>query len=490
MKTQILKEDKINLNSKLQNIFNNIINSSKNANYQTYQPLSNESKINKNIYSEYHNLIKESIQNSNSITFILHVLSKEIFFTELIQDKIKLLNLLPEFYSPFLNNSNLNISLSYSYLSRILTVIQNNLLLNIQPKIISEIFGKIIIIIFKNEYEYKKIKKNYEICQGFCFYNMKQNEYKNQICGVLCLNEMIVNTNYYMENNKHIKNIYEKIILFIDNNNFEPKEYLIELLGNFITKCQQYYKPYVNITFYKLLNYTETNNIILKQKIIDVFGLIITTFPYEFKSINNSLTNFLTILSKDKDEYIKNKSEQILKEYKNIFNSNLNTNSTNTAIDKNYSTLTSFRKNSAIFNKAIRNSWINNNIKNDSFLSKSTRYASSSKYIKDVKYKLNDYNNKNNIYNINNFNFTSNQKNRKNSARGLNINYYRNHYKTMKENCKNNNNNYNPKTLDRNKKSLAFNLNKLKKDINDMSSSLNNHIGKVEKKVIYKNLNF
>ena len=191
-------------------------------------------------------------------------------------------------------------------------MIQNYLLINIQPKIICIIFGKIIIIIFKNEYEYKKNKKNYEICQGICFYNMKQNEYKNQIYGVLCLNEMIVNTNYYMENNKRIKNIYEKIILFIDNNNFEPKEYLIKLLGNFITKCQQYYKPYVNITFYKLLNYTETNNIILKQKIIDVFGLIITIFPYEFKSINNSLINFLTILSKDKDEYIKNKSIQIL----------------------------------------------------------------------------------------------------------------------------------------------------------------------------------
>lgn len=191
-------------------------------------------------------------------------------------------------------------------------MIQNYLLINIQPKIICNIFGKIILIIFKNEYEYKKNKKNYEICQGICFYNMKLNEYKNQIYGVLCLNEMIVNTNYYMENNKRIKNIYEKIILFIDNNNFEPKEYLIKLLGNFITKCQQYYKPYVNITFYKLLNYTETNNIILKQKIIDVFGLIITIFPYEFRSINNSLINFLTILSKDKDEYIKNKSIQIL----------------------------------------------------------------------------------------------------------------------------------------------------------------------------------
>ena len=487
MKTQILKEDKIHLNNNLKNFFNNIINSSKNSNYQAYESLTNESKINKNIYSDYHNLIKENIQNSNNITFILYALSKEIFITESIQDKIKLLTLLPEFYSPFLNNSNLDISLTYPYLSRILTVIQNNLSLNIQPKIISDIFGKIIIIIFKNEYEYKKIKKNYEICQGFCFYNMKQNEYKNQICGVLCLNEMIVNTNYYMENNKHIKNIYEKIILFIDNNNFEPKEYLIELLGNFISKCQQFYKPYINITFYKLLNYIETNNIALKQKIIDVFGLIITIFPYEFKSINNSLINFLTILSKDKDEYIKTKSNQILKEFKNIFNLNLNTNNTNNVIDKNYSTLTSFRKNNTIFNNAIRNSWINNNIKNDSFLSKSTRYASSSKYIKDAKNKLNDCNSKNNI---NNFNIFTNKKNRKNSARALNINYYRNHYKMMKENSKNNNNNYNPKELDRNQKSLTFNLNKLKKDINNMSSSLNNHIGKVEKKIIYKNSYF
>ena len=479
MKNQILKDDKNHLNSKLQNIFNNIISSSKKLNY--HQQLENESRIKKNIYSDYHKLIKENIQNSKNITFILHALSKKIFFTEIIQDKIKLLNLLYEFYSPFLNNSNSNISLSYPYLSRILTVIQNNLLLNIQPKIIGDIFGKIIIIIFKNEYEYKKIKKNYEICQGFCFYNMKQNEYKNQICGVLCLNEIIINTNYYMENNKHIKNIYEKIILFIDNNNFEPKEFLIELLGNYINKCQQYYKPYVNITFYKLLNYTETNNIILKQKIIDVFGLIIIIFPYEFKSIKNSLINFLTILSKDKDEYIKNKSNLILNEIKNIFNSNLNTNSTNSIIDRNYSTLTTFRKNSSIFNKAIRNSWKNNNIKNDSTLSKSTRYASSSKY------KLNDYNNKDKVKN---FNITSNKKNRKNSARPLNINYYRNHYKMMKENFKNNNINYCPKTFDRNQKSLAFNLNKLKNDINNMSSSLYKHIGKVEKKFIYKNLNF
>ena len=378
MKTQIMRDDKIQFNKKIKDIINIIINPQKKT---TYQPSSYEPNTNRAIYLDYHNLIKDNIKNSNNITFILHSLSKEIFMAESIKDKIKLLNLLPEFYSPFLNNTNLNISLSYPYLSRILTVLQNNLLSNIQPSIISEIFGKIIIIIFKDEYEYKKIKKNYEICQGFCFYNMKQNEF---------------------------------------NNNYEPKEFLVEILGIFLTKCQHHYKPYINIIFYKLLNFIETNNVILRQKIIDSLAIIIRIYPYEFHSIESSLINFLSILSKDKDEYIRKKSNQILNEFKNACN--LNTYSANTFYDKNYSTM-----------------------------SKSTSCALSTKYIKDLKL-INDYKYKNKIYTINN-----NKKHRKNSARTLNINYYRNHYKIMKENNNINNNEKNfSKSIDGNKKSLVL----------------------------------
>ena len=476
MKNQISQEIKNQLNNKLNNIFKNIINKTNN---NIYQQLIYESKKNKNIYSDFQELIKDNIQNSNNITYILHTLSKEMFIIESIEDKIKLFNLLPEFYSPFRDTFNENISLLYSYLSRILTVIQNNLLLNIQPIIISEIFKKIILIIFKNDIEYKNIKKYYEICQGFCFYNMKQNEYKNQICGVFCLKELILNTNYYVKNNKCIKNIYEKIILFLDNNNFEPKEILIELLGYFINKCQQYYKQFVNITFYKLLNYIETNNINLKQKIIDVLGIIILTFPYEFQNINESLIKFLTILSKDKDNYIKNKANQILYEFKNVFN--LNTNSNNTIYDMNYTTLTSFRKNSSIFNKMWRDSW-SNNLKNDSFLSKSTKHNSTRQYIKSYN---NNLNNQKNIIVKN----EHNKKNRKNSARALNINDYRNNYKMMKENNNNNSNSNFYKTLRGDQKSLMVNFNKLKNDINNISSSLNKHIDKIESKVYYINNN-
>ena len=485
MDEQNFKEDKIQINEILKKIFIDIINHNNNTSYKT---ISYESRTNKNKYYSYHNLIKDNIQNSNKITYILHYLSKEIFTTEIVQDKIKLFNLLPEFFSPFFKNEKENISITYPYLSRILTVMQNNLTLNIQPKIISSIFRKIISIIFTSEIKYKKIKKYYEICQGFCFYNMKQNEYKCQICGVLCLNELILNTNYYLESNKYIKNLYEKIILFIDNNNFEPKEHLIELLKNFIIKCQQFYKPYVNITFYKLLNYLETDNILLKHKIIDIMGLIIALFPYEFRNINDSLINFLTILAKDKDDYIKNKSNQILNEFNNSFNLKYSNASINNILrSKNYSTLTSFRRSSEIFNKTMRNSWLNNNnLKNDSTLSKSTRYNSSRKYIRNSNNLLFEYNYKNYFNENNNIN---DKKKRKNSARIFNINYYRNNYKIMKEKYNKNKNRYKPKTIDGNQKSLIFNLNKLKNDINNMSNSLNNHAQKIENKVLHEKLN-
>ena len=495
MKNQSCKELKIELNTILQNIFKKIINNS----YHSCRDISFEVKLNNSLYSDYHNLIIENIQNPNNITYILHSLSKEIFFTKAIQDKIKLFNLISEFFSPFKDNINheLNISMTYPYISRILTVIQNNLLLNIQPKIISSTFGKIISIIFGNENEVNKTRKEYfEICQGFCFYNMKQNEYKNQICGVLCLEELITKTNYYIDKNKYIKCIFEKIILFIDNNNFEPKEILVELQGIFISKCQQNYKPYVNITLYKLLNNIETNNISLKHRIIDVLEIILNLFPYEFKNINESILNFCHLLTNDKDDYIRNKSNKILNDYKTIFSlyedenrksDNISIyNNKNNNYNYNYTTFSNFRKNSLLINKTAKNSKKKNNKKNDSFLSRSTKYSTTRKSLNNLNYNLYNY-----IYKKDNKESNrhlNNNKNRKNSARTLNINYYRSHYKLFKENNNVRNKDLiGQRTLEGNRKSLIYNLNKLKIDINTMSSSLNNRVNRIENKIYLKN---
>lgn len=371
-------------------------------------------------------------------------------------------------------------------------MIQNNLLLNIQPKIISNTFGKIISIIFGNEYEINKTKKEYyEICQGFCFYNMKQNEYKNQICGVLCLEELITKTNYYIDKNKYIKCIYEKIILFIDNNNFEPKEILVELQGIFISKCQQNYKPYVNITLYKLINNIETNNINLRHRIIDVLEIIFNLFPYEFKNINESILNFLNLLTNDKDDYIRNKSNKMLYDYKTIFKLYEDENRKNDNIsifnknNYNYTNFINFRKNSLLINKTSKNSKKKNNKKNDSFLSKSTKYSSTRKSLNNLNYNLYNYIYKKDKESNRQLN---KNKNRKNSAKTLNINDYRSHYKLMKEtNNDKEKDLIGQRTLEGNRKSLIYNLNKLKIDINAMSCSLNNRVNRIENKIYLKN---
>ena len=59
----------------------------------------------------------------------------------------------------------------------------------------------------------------------------------------------------------------------------------------------------------------------------------------------------------------------------------------------------------------------------------------------------------------------------------------------MKEKNNDNTSNNFYKKLDGDQKILMLNLKELKKDINNMSSSLNNHTGQIENKVHNNNLN-
>ena len=266
-------------------------------------------------------LIYSNIESIKNTIYILHLLSKEILFKENANTKIKIFELFSEFFS-LLNvenkNSNNIINKYFKYSSVILAIIQKMILLDIPKDNFKKIFGNMVIKLFDNklmnEIRLKQIKKYFIIFQGFCFYNMKQNQYKNQIIGILCLKELITKTDFYIQNKKFIKNIIEKIIIFLDNNNFEPKCELFDLLYIFIQKCDKLYEPYINITLYKLLNYIEINNIDIKRKIIDVLSIIISNYSHEFQNISNYIINFLNnlIINNQKDLYIKNKCQETL----------------------------------------------------------------------------------------------------------------------------------------------------------------------------------
>ena len=266
-------------------------------------------EISKNILLDYYNLITSLISNQPSTVYLLHIISREINNSSSIQEKEILLTLLPEFYVPFINT---DISLTDPYLSRILTSIQSNILSEISPLYIGEIFKKIILYIFNEDQELNREtinKELFEICQGFCLYNMRQNQYNNQLCGVICLNYLLNEIDYSFLNLKNfVLYIWEKIDFFLTFKNFEPKEYLLKYLYDFISKFKEQFRPYINLSIYKILGFLDNKNSNIRKNSLNIISLLISFYPMEIKQIKSSIIQLLNILKNDKDENIRNKS--------------------------------------------------------------------------------------------------------------------------------------------------------------------------------------
>ena len=257
-----------------------------------------------------------NITDINTTIYILHLISREINKSDIIEQKA-LLSLLPEFFVPFFNN---DISLTYPYINRILTTIQSNILCNISSIYIGEIFKKIIFYLFFDEEENIKEpinKKHFEICQGFCLYNMKLKSNKNQEVGIICLNILLNELDYsFLNQNNFVYYIWENITYFLDEPNFFPKNYLLKYLSDFISKFKIQFKPYVEIAIYKILEYIDDKDGNIRKSSLNILGLLISFYPKEIDLIKNLIMQLLLILNRDKDENIRIKSIYIYNKLK------------------------------------------------------------------------------------------------------------------------------------------------------------------------------
>ena len=277
-------------------------------------------EIPKNILLDYYNIITDTISDQNQTIYLLHIISREINSSTTLIEKELLLTLLPEFYVPFINT---DISLTDPYLSRILTSIQSNILSEVSPLYIGEIFKKIIVCIFNEDDEFNRENINkdlFEICQGFCLYNMRQTQYNYQLCGIICLNVLLNEIDYSFLNIKnYILYIWEKIDFFLNFKNFAPKEYLLKYLYDFISKFRIPFKPYVNIAIYKILEFLDDKNSTIRKNSLNILSLIISFYPNEISPIKTLIIQLLTILQNDKDENIRNKAIYINNKIKKQF---------------------------------------------------------------------------------------------------------------------------------------------------------------------------
>ena len=296
----------------IENIINNIKSSINELNFKNSQ-----FELSHHILLEYYNLITNNISDQKATIYILHIISREINKSISLIEKQLLLSLLPEFFIPFFTT---DIKLTYPYLSRILICIQSNIVSDIPPSYIGKIFKKIIFYLFNDMDGQNKepINKDlFEKCQGFCFYNMKINEINNQSVGIICLNILLNEINYsFLNENNFVIYIWEKLSIYMDSSSFFPKNNLLKYIYDFIIKFMDAFKPFVNIAIYKILEFIDNNDIIIRKTSLNILGLLISFYPNELEPIKNSILQLLLILHNDSDGNIRNKSIYIYNKLK------------------------------------------------------------------------------------------------------------------------------------------------------------------------------
>ena len=310
-------ENKLVIKSSIDNIIRNIKNSTNDLYLQN-----TKIEINHHILLDYYNLISEHILDKNSIMYILHIISREINKSLSLREKQLLLSLLPKFFIPFLST---DITLTYPYLSRILTSIQSNILSGIPEIYIGEIFKEIIYYLFNDEEGKARNpinKELFEICQGFCFYNIKLKNNNNQLVGIICLNILLTEINYsFLNINNFVFYIWDKLLIYLDSSAFYPKSHLLKYIYDFISKFKVPFKPFVNIAIYKILEYIGINDTSIRKASLNILGLLISFYPKEIEPIKNSIMKLLVILHNDNDGNIRNKSIYIYNKIKSQYNS-------------------------------------------------------------------------------------------------------------------------------------------------------------------------
>ena len=303
------------IRKKIDSIIKKIINSCQEPSKKN----KNEEKI---ILLDFYSLITNIIYDQDDTIYLLHIISIKINNSSSILEKEKLLSLLPEFYVPFINS---DITVTEPYFSRILTTIQSNILSGISPIFIGEIFKQIIFYVFNEDEEITRVPVNkdlFEISQGFCLYNMKQNQYNYQLCGVICLNVLLNGLDYsFLNINNFIFYILEKINYFFNSKNFIPKEYLLKYLYDLIYKFKSYFKPYAHSTIYKIIEFIDNKKSIIRKNSLNILSLLTSFYPNEIKPIKSLIIQLLEILKKDEDENIRNKSDYIYNKLINEYTS-------------------------------------------------------------------------------------------------------------------------------------------------------------------------
>ena len=279
-------------------------------------------------YELFLKLILKNLFSPSSMSFILSQLSE--FIPPLPPKEkepcLKLLSLI--FFDPISasqNSPNKKKTIYFQYISSVLSIIQsltkdtNN---SIFPSI-ANTYAEIVQntmptdIIYASEDLDMEEKRAYEMLQGFCIYNMKQEEKANRIIGSLCLTKLVENCPIVLQE-QYMKFIWDNIITYIDTKNYTAKYELLNCLISLILGAEGLFSPFANSTLYKVLDFLTEDDWNKRKLALNVIYTLIFYCKDEIIPLKDHIINFLRVLKTDKVKEVREVCLLILQ----IFNEN------------------------------------------------------------------------------------------------------------------------------------------------------------------------
>ena len=279
-------------------------------------------------YELFIKLILKNLYSSSSISFILAQLSE--FIPPLPPKEkepcLKLLSLV--FFDPITSSQNCPTkkkTIYFQYLSSVLSIIQsltkesNNSIFASIANTYAEIVQNTMPtdIIYATEELDMEEKRAYEMLQGFCIYNMKQEEKSNRIIGSLCLTKLVENCPIVLQE-QYMKFIWDNILNFIDIKNYTAKYELLNCLISLILGAEGLFAQFATATLYKVLDFLTEDDWNKRKLALNVIYTLIFYCKDEIIPLKDHIISFLRVLKTDKVKEVREVCLLILQ----IFNEN------------------------------------------------------------------------------------------------------------------------------------------------------------------------
>ena len=255
--------------------------------------------------SKISQLIKSKINNNQAINFIIKNISSFITL-ESINGNHKGFNLLDSVIKT------LNPDEMIIFLSQILTALQEN----IADENIQDVENSYLNIL-KGCHEIKENSEIFKLLNGFCVYNMKQNNLCSQEIGVKTFLALI---NFLSLNNPSDNHDFDvqKIILenisdLLEDSNFVKKYELLNCLNELILISENNFEQFAAVTLYKILDYLNDENDNNKIITLDIIKNLLIYCENSITPLKEQIKNFLKVIENSQNEKIEEEYQNILK---------------------------------------------------------------------------------------------------------------------------------------------------------------------------------